>query len=337
MQPPVPLSSVPHRALFFWVALVALLVIGKSVELRITMSNDIPHIWAEGMNLAEGRNPYASIRGSDMLRAQDYYAIYLPGFYILTAGTYFLGLRQFQDWIPYWFTLCILMHWMAGALVWEFAWRQGNFWLGLPLAAFLWLNRWALATLCVPGLECAILLAISVAVLLYATHKRASFLVLGLSLAIKQAAVFVVPLFLVWAWRDASPDRRLKETARAALLICGIPIAVSVPFFFWSPSDFLRSILFSVSRVAESEFHAPSIEAYWGLESSAGKLPMLALFATIYWAALKGHIGRFVSIFFVFAVYACFSPVLFSQYMHWMVALVPLAVLEASRAPAPER
>lgn len=309
-------------------AIAALLTLVFAVQPRVSGSNDIPYTWAEGRKIVEGKNPYASIAGSDMRHVHAPYAIYLPGFYLVSALTYALGATRFETWLGYWFVICLLLHWAIGATFWAMSWSSGRFWLGLPLALFAWFNRWALLILAAAGLDFLMVALLLASLLLWGRYRRAAYLVFGLSLAIKPVGVMLMPLLVLWEYLEAAPEVRWQKSARALGLILVIPIAVSAPFIVWQPDYFLRSIFFSLPRVAQNEYGVLALDGYLGLESTVGKLPLVAMLVAVYWAAYQRAIGKAAAIFFVLMIAAAFSPIYLAQYLYWMAAFVPFAALE---------
>jgi hypothetical protein len=296
--------------------------------------NDIPNIWTFGRDICEGRNPYSLIH-TELGAGGRYfvYATYLPGFYLLEAATYAVGVRSFRVFLALWFPVCLVAHVATGAAVWAYAWRsRGAFWLGLALALFLWCNRWALAIVQVAGIEPLALALIVLSMTLWERDRRAACLLFGASLALKQLGVFLLPFYGLWAWQEAAPEARRRDVARTLGWSLLIPAVVSLPFFVWGPGDMIRSILFAVTRQSSNELGAPSIDALLGWETSLAKLPMLALMGAVWLAAWFKELGRFGAVALVYLVYVSLSPVLFSQYLHWMAAFAPLAFLER---PAP--
>jgi len=165
--------------------------------------------------------------------------------------------------------------------------------------------------------------------LLFDTRRRASLLLFGLSLAWKHIAVLAAPLYLVWTWRKASdPTARLREAAGAAGWIALVPGLLSLPFLAWNAEAFVRSILFSVTRNADSHVNAFSFDAQLGLTGVPARLPMLLLVALVLVAAARGEIGRYLAVLLVFATFMDFNTVFFLQYVAWTVPFLVLAALD---------
>ena len=69
-------------------------------------------------------------------------------------------------------------------------------------------------------------------------------------------------------------------------------------------------------------FHLP-IE-HLGVNRELLRLPMLVLLGLIYFASLRGEIRLNLSALLVIAIFVDFNPVFFSNYVSWMIPLLPL-------------
>lgn len=58
------------------------------------------------------------------------------------------------------------------------------------------------------------------------------------------------------------------------------------------------------------------------------KLPMLLLMALIYISNLRHHVGMYLSSLLIMVVFIDFNSVLFTQYMCWIVPLIPLTICD---------
>lgn len=289
---------------------------------------DMYYIWLDGSRLAAGENPYARILTGNM-RENQKYPTYLPLFYILVAGTHGLGVTEYETWLWIWRPLMIASQIGIALLLFVVCRRSGHPVLGVFAALFWSLNRWTLFVVKVNHVDFLPILCLLVSMVLFETRRRTSLLLFGLSLALKQIAVFVTPLYLIWTWRRASdPDARLRETARAAGWIVLVPGLVSLPFLVWNAEAFVRSILFSATRDANAHVRALSFDALLGLEGLAARLPMLLLVALVLVAAARGEIGRYLAVMLVFATFLDFNSVFYLQYMTWIVPFLVLAVLD---------
>jgi len=293
---------------------------------------DIYHIWLDGSRLAAGENPYARIRTGNM-RENRKYPTYLPLFYVLVAGTYALGVTEYPDWLRLWRVVVLASQVGIAVLLFVACRRAGHPVLGVFAALFWGLNRWTLYVGKVAQVDFLPILCLLGSLLLFETRRRASLLLFGLSLALKQIGVLVAPLYFVWTWRGASdPSTRLRESAAAAGWIALVPGLLSLLFVVWDAEAFMRSILFSATRDPDSHVRALSFDAQLGLTGLAARLPMLLLLALVLVAAARGEIGRYLAVLLVFVTFVDFNAVFFLQYVTWIAPFIVLAAIE--RRPA---
>ena len=289
---------------------------------------DIYFVWRDGSRLAAGQNPYEAILAGNM-RENRKYPTYLPLFYVLVAGAYRLGVTEYGDWMRLWRPLVLASHLGIAILLFVACWRAGRPVLGAFAALFWGLNRWTLYVVGVAHVDFPPILCLLGSLLLFETRRRVSLLLLGLSLALKQIAVFVTPLYLVWTWRETrEPDARLPETTRAAGWIALVPGLVSLPFLAWNAEAFVRSVLFSATRNPDSHVSALSFVATLGLAGLSSRLPMLLLMGLVLVAAAHREIGRYLAVLLLLATFVDFNSVFYLQYMAWLVPFLVLAAVD---------
>jgi uncharacterized membrane protein len=324
-----------------WALLLLLLVGGAVVHVRIwapdLTGRDIYYSYLEGQRLGAGQNPYARVLEADAPQNRKY-ATYLPVFYELSALSQALGLRDFPRWIGFWrvvFLLCVLG---TAALIFARLARPGLLLLAV-LGTSLWLfNRWGLMVSRYGNLDPAPILLLLASLWLLPRRRLLALLLLGLSLGLKQIGVLLVPLYLIWIWREPGA-RPVRRTAGAALAIAAIPLVAALPFVVWNARGFFRSLLVSVTRSPEPYLGALSASDLLGLAGAPSKLFLAAVLLLTYALAFTGKIGRYAAVLLVFVSFVDFNAVLFPQYLTWVVPFVPLAVGEwlegPPAAPAP--
>jgi uncharacterized membrane protein len=289
---------------------------------------DIYFVWRDGTRLATGQNPYESILSGNM-RENRKYPTYLPLYYVLVAGAHHLGVTEYRGWMRLWRAVVLVSHVGIAVLLLVACWRAGYPVLGLFAALFWGFNRWTLYVISVAHVDFPAILCLLASLLLFDTRRRASLVLFGLSLALKQIAVFVTPLYLIWTWRETrQTEARLGATARAAGWIALVPGLASLPFLVWNAEAFLRSVLFSATRDPESHITAQSVPAKIGLIGLPGRLPMLLLMGLVLWAAARGEVGRYLAVLLLLVTFVDFNAVFYLQYMAWLVPFLVLAALD---------
>ena len=325
------------RGVAFWLAVVA--VVGATVAANaaffryVDRNADIWFIYQDGLAIADGKSPYARILDGDM-RTNQKYATYFPLFYQASALTQRLGLRVYGEWLAFWRIVFAGFDVAIALLLLTTVWRRG-----LPafalFAAFFWTwNRWVLFEIQIAQIDFIPIFFLLLALVLLERRGDTAMVLFGVSLAAKQIAIFLVPIFLAHAFRAAPAAGRTRATLRALALIGVVPLVVSLPYLLGEPEAYLRSILFSATRLPRSHFGAPSIDEVAGLVGLPAKLPMLALMAVLWVYALRGRIGTSLAALLVMAVFVDFNSVLYTHYPCWVV---PLLVLVARDAMAPAR
>ncbi|MEM7796350.1 MAG: hypothetical protein AAF579_18100, partial [Cyanobacteria bacterium P01_C01_bin.118] len=152
------------------------------------------------------------------------------------------------------------------------------------------------------------------------------------SLGIKQIAIFVLPLYLIWLWQYR--NRGLKELGIGVLLIFAVPLITSIPFILWNAEGFFKSVLFSATRLGDTHISgAPSIDVmfspeYPWLVGLKAKLLMLMLMGLFYLSFLTERIGIFLATAMTMMAFLYFNSVLFLQYFVWPLCLLPFALIE---------
>jgi uncharacterized membrane protein len=160
-------------------------------------------------------------------------------------------------------------------------------------------------------------------------RQRTSLLLLSLSLAIKQIAIFLVPLYLLWVWQRSDQDR-IERVLSATAMIFSIPFVTSLPFLLWNAESFIKSIAFSMTRNPDTHFGARSVGEWMGLTGIPDRLPMLGLLLMVYAGMFQRRLGMYASALFVIVVFLDFNPVLFRQYMCWLVPFLPFVLCDES-------
>jgi uncharacterized membrane protein len=324
----------PRRTVIMWVtfvtfaALLATVVIPSfSTDPSSLRDEDIFYAWREGDRIASGQNPYSRIHRSNMSDNRKY-PTYFPGFYVLSAGSQLAGAKDFATWAKLWRAVFFCCYAAVGWLLfWEVS-RRGPFILGALTAAFWFFNRWSVHVIQIAHIEPLSILLLIGSLLLFDRRRRTSYLLLGASLAIKQIAIFLVPVFLALELRQWQGWPTVKRTISALCWILLIPTVVMIPFLIWDASGLAKSVLFSATRSASSHVGAPSLSQIMGVTGLVGRLPMLAMMALLYFAAFRRYLGIYATSFWVLSVFVMFNDVLFRQYFVWTVVLLPLALFE---------
>ena len=100
-------------------------------------------------------------------------------------------------------------------------------------------------------------------------NDRLAYLLFGLSLAIKQISIFILPIFLIWTWQSSDLDR-IKSVLKAAVWIAIIPLITSLPSSSGILRHFINQFLFSATRTGLCSEQSAVTGCSPGLEWTAG-------------------------------------------------------------------
>ncbi|HSM82283.1 MAG TPA: hypothetical protein VLS96_11380 [Nodosilinea sp.] len=334
------MAIAPRWTKRYWLALLLLGVAGLlmhisfwSTPAEALMGHDIYYIWLEGKRIVMGENPYARVLASDM-RANDKYATYFPLAYLCSALVQKAGFPEFSDWLYLWRPISFLFHLGIVALALRQFYSRGLWLLGFAAAALLLLGRWSIYVTRVHHLEFAAIFFLLLSLVLLKKQPRVALLAFSISLGIKQIAIFLLPLYLIYLWANSAKDRRIAEVGVGLLIILSVPLLTSLPFVLWNAEGFVKSILFSATRLGSSHIEgAPSLDVTFSqqfdwLVGLRAKLPMLLLMGLVYLSGLKEKVGLFVASALVMMIFLYFNSVLFLQYFLWPLCLVVFALVE---------
>lgn len=325
----------------FWLVFLLLAAIGLLLHAHFWLipadqiqNEDMYYIWLEGKRIAIGENPYARVLAGN-LRDNDKYATYFPVVYLCSALAYKLGIQNYRDWLYLWRPVSFACHMGIVGLTLGYFQRRGLWFMGIAAASILLLGRWSIYIVRVHHLEFAAIFCLLLSLVLLQTRTKLALLLFGVSLGIKQIAIFLLPLYLIWLWRAyAGKQRGIQEFTVGVVLVLVVPCVTSLPFVFWNAEGFFKSVLFSATRLANSHIdRAPSLDAifakdYPWLVGLRAKLPMLVIMGLLYLSLLTEKVGIFLASTMVMATFVYFNSVLFLQYFIWPLSLVPFALVE---------
>ena len=310
--------------------LLVILAIGAIAHIRLwdkdTKGEDVYYNWVEGSRLLNGEDPYARILAGNM-RENDKYATYFPGFYGLSALTEAAGLRDYDAWIAFWRVIFLAFDLAIAAALYLLIYPRGRLLAACFAAAFWLFSRWTLHVTEIAHIDFIPIFLMIASLGLFRRHRWIALLLFSLSLGVKQIAIFLVPLYLIWTWQSARQDK-LKQTALAGLVIASVPILIALPFLAWHADGFIESLAFSATRNPVDHFSVPSLDGQMGWLGLPARLPMFVMLLAVYALAWRRKIGMFVASLFAMSTFVDFNAVLFRQYLVWIVPLIPLVMLD---------
>ncbi len=284
-----------------------------------TAGEDIFYLYEDGRQIASGENPYARIHGGNM-RENRKYSTYLPLFYLLSAASQKAGLVSFESWVAFWKIILWLSVAVVGVVIFGGYSIQGMHLAGVLLTGFWLFNRWTLHLAKIAQIDALAILFLLLAMIFFQKRTTLAFLCLGTSLAVKQMAVFVVPLFLL-----TLPPTESGRKILCLFCLLLVPLAASLPFLIWDLTGFVKSIAFSATRNPADHFGVPSADSLLGWVGLPAKIPLLTGLGMIFLLAWRRMISLFTAVFLSFALLVDFNSVLFRQYLVWPAATLALA------------
>jgi len=323
----------------WWPALAILtfaLILAAALAMHISqwkdeyLGSDIRSIYEMSRDLSLGANPYDSILPGR--RDDEKYATYLPLFYIFGALIHRLGAQEYLAWIGIWRVGNLAANVGIGALLFAAFYQRRLLLMAIFAVLFWFFNRWTLYITVNGQIDLAPVVCLVASLLLFRTHRRLSFLLLGISLALKHIGIFVVPLYLIWTWQSAEQNR-LRQVALAAIWIAILPAVISLPFVLWNAESFRASMVYSLTREAENHFRVASLDElltvmYPWFTGILARLPLIAMMLLIYLGALRRQIPLFFGVLLVMSVFIDFNSVVFRQYFTWLVPMALLALCD---------
>ncbi|RMG43437.1 MAG: hypothetical protein D6719_03800 [Candidatus Dadabacteria bacterium] len=291
--------------------------------------SDIEAIWQEGDRICHLKNPYSRIHveGSGIKKPP----VYLPGFYLGSCLiSKALGINTFREWIKLWTVANTALGLILGLILFLYGLYSGRF-VPACIVLVLWtLGRWSLHSLASNQINMPALIPFALALMLYKRNQTISLLLLGLSLSIKQIAVFTAPVFVLYGLstlKDSYKDS-LKKAFRRAFYIIIIPLLITLPFLVDDFSGVLLSISYSAERA--SDLKALRVAETTGISPALQSMLMYFTMLLVYLDSLKGRYSLSALVSLVMLVFVTLNRVVFTQYLLW--ALLPLAVLYLSDA-----
>jgi hypothetical protein len=334
MRHPTVLASVDGKRKAILLCLPLLLVACVLVNIPLWKSDakgtDIYYDWIDGQRILSGENPYARVLAGNM-RDNNKYTTYFPVFILLSWLTQLVGLREFSQWIAFWRAIFLFCNLGIAGAIFYLLYRRQHYGTALFGALFWIFNRWVLYIVTIAHLDFIAILLLIASLGLFEKRRWSALLLLSLSLGVKQIAIFLVPLYLIWTWRAAERNRP-REVLLAALVIASVPVVTALPFVAWHAEGFAKSIIFSLTRVFDASYAEPSVDVLLGWTGIPARLPMLGLMVLVYWIAWRRKIGMYTSVLFVMATFIAFSTVLFRQYLSWVIPFIPLVVCDFATA-----
>lgn len=327
--------AIGYEAIIATVLLAVFLAIGAVLHTQVwgteKTEQDIYYMWKDGNLIAAGENPYARILAGD-LRNNEKYPIYFPAFFLFVALASRLGYQTFPDFLALWQPICLLFNLLVASVIYYAVARRGRYYLALFMAGLWLFNIWTIYVSEVAQIDFIAIFCVLLSIVLADSHKKTSLLLFSCSLAFKQVAIFLLPLYLIIIWKSA-PKNAIRNLAVGGLIALSLPLLASLPFLLWSAPGYVRSMIFSLTRHPELQFQVSSLDhlirqIFSDFAGTPAKIPMLLFMSLAYLCVWRGQVGLQAGAFLVIAAFVNFESVVYYQHMTWIMGLLPLLLCD---------
>ncbi len=294
---------------------------------------DIYLVYKEGQNLLNGENPYARAANSAEVRWNQSFPTYLPIIYYASWLTQRAGIQDLEHWLNVWRGIFLFFNLSIAYLLFYIPnHRYSTPVLGIFAALFWLFNRWTLHVTSIYHFNFIPIFFFLLSLSLLPKHKTLSFVLFGLSLGIKHNAIFMLPIYLIWAWQ-LEKKKNIKSVIAAIIAIASIPFLASLPFLILNLGGFIKSLSISLTRFPETHLGVLSLDALFGWVGIPAKIPMLVMILLVCLLVWQRKLSYFAAGLLMMSVFVDFNSVLFRQYMAWVVPLIPLTICETFVSP----
>lgn len=291
-----------------------------------TDGEDIYYYWARGGEVAHGNNPYVCALDDTCINHKN--PGHFPFFYWLSAFSQQMGLHEFEDWMAFWRIVFILCYLGTGVVLFWTLYKRKQYELAIFALFFYLFNRWSLYVIRVGHVDFLALFFLTASLVLFEKRTYWSMLLFGISLATKQIAIFLAPLYLVLVWVRTEKEKRWKTVLLSAACMALVPLLTLVPFLVDNPEAVMKGLLFSATRSSEANMGAAPLVSILKLHGGMRVAPMALLMVLIYAAAYRRRMTLAMGGLAIMLVFIAFNTVTFNQYFLWFVPFLPLAAAD---------
>lgn len=241
---------------------------------------DIVQHWRRGGEILSGHNPYSCLQPNAVC-SDNKNPIHFPLFYWLAAGTRAVGFDSYSRWLLVWEYVFFLFYVAIGGLLFGVLIRRGG-WLLAFFGMLFWLfNRWSLYVLQVHHIDFIALFFFVWALVVLPRRQLWALFLLSLSIATKQVALPLVPIFFIYYWQTSRLPWR-RRLGWGLLAVAVVPVLITLPFFIDTPGAVLRGLLFPITRNTQADFGAPAFDAFIRNNGKSRNMVMFALMGVVF-------------------------------------------------------
>ena len=259
--------------------LIIILFIGTNVHISLwdkldLTDQDIYYTFLEGQKLLHGENPYVRVVTGEINENIEY-ATYLPIFYYFSFGLQKIGFTDFIQWSSIWRFFSLFFNLLIASMLFLIPYNQKYSILAAFSALFWLFNRWNLHVSLSADIDFFAIFFLILSLAFFSHRlKKLSLLSLGFSIGIKQMAIFLVPLYMIWDWR-VERVRAIRPWLINKGLIVIVPIVASLPFMISNWKGYFKSLLVSIVRSDIALM--PSLDRLIGWSGISARIPLLLM------------------------------------------------------------
>ncbi len=314
MQTSVPSKRARLILLAAVVLSLALQAVFALTPIRKMRKQDCFWMLFEVDRLMEGQNPYTRILHDTMERG--HYPTHLPLMYLAAALPRLLfKVVRFAPWLYILRFVNLLATLAMAHLLLRLGTRTAGPAWGVG-AAVVWLaNFFTFYVQKVAQVDLIVVWVVALSVISRERRRSLSWFLLGVSLAIKHFAVFLVPLYL-------AEEKSLRDAVKGVLWCAAVPLAVSIPFLFWDAPGLIASVGYSGTRGGNNWF-----TYFLANEGFLGRFELLKALGLVYLFAWRGRWPLAGAATLLYAFFYLLNPVIYQQYFVYGIFFLTLYVL----------
>ncbi len=325
-----------------------ILFLNNSYGLNSFDSGDVHRGFQRGVNVLNGVNSYLEFNPERMLHQEK-----VPGFFplyfqlmavIARISNYSFVL--FLDSLRY---LVFAAYSLVGIVIYLLLRKQSKL-LGILGMVIFMFNRWTLNNAFDLKQDTYVLAVLFISLLLLKKNKALSFLLFGVATAIKHLTIFLFPIYLLELFLPIMENRSDWRNKKflgylgrffvyAFLLILPI-LGPSIPYIIETPQHYTSSIMYNLTRDPESNTTTLStgfdkVLVLYNQDRFQNnffymlpRLPMFVSFCIIALLYFTKKLTLWKYSAFAYLIFIGFNPVLFGQYYTWLMAFLPLVLVE---------
>ena len=147
----------------------------------------------------------------------------------------------------------------------------------------------------------------------------------GISLAFKHFGIFLFPIYIFRV-------RTIRKILSASFYIWIVPLVISAPFIVLNAEAFFRSLSYDGIRIATDHgdhgFPIHPLSEVFGSVGMVSRLPTIGVLIGLYYVIFKNQLDRYFAAFLLYLAFISFNPVVFNQYVPYLIPFVFLYAIE---------